>query len=256
MDPGIRKFLTGYSPQGRVDVIGTNTNDVLDKCLRRTKRTKAIYRGTKVNLVYGRKHVSSRKRTNNGRLYYRGKRTAAMRPDPAKTGIDSLRCIVKVSGNRLKKMWRNRVWRAKRKYHAAELKTQNVTRNLHYRAAHYLLRRYKTVIYPHFNAHEIAQGKLRPHVKRRLQALGFYKFSQRLIQTASFYHGATVLRGSEAYTTKQCGKCGFLNDSIGESEVFTCEKCNSSGDRDVHAGRNILLRFMQPVGDVYEVSML
>ena len=75
--------------------------------------------------------------------------------------------------------------------------------------------------------------------------LSFYKFRTRLIETASFYPSVTIKSGSEAYTSKQCGQCGFINDKLGSNEVFLCPKCGASADRDVHAARNILLRHLQ-----------
>jgi transposase len=71
--------------------------------------------------------------------------------------------------------------------------------------------------------------------------LSFYKFKCRLVETAAFYPSVTIQTGSEAYTS---GKCGFINDKLGGSEVFTCEKCHLVADRDVHAARNILLRHL------------
>jgi transposase len=73
------------------------------------------------------------------------------------------------------------------------------------------------------------------------------QFGERLVQTATWYPESRVLRGSEAYTSKQCGHCGTLNDKLGGSEVFACrsEGCGAQGDRDVHAARNILLRFLE-----------
>jgi transposase len=47
------------------------------------------------------------------------------------------------------------------------------------------------------------------------------------------------MTGSEAYTSKQCGKCGFLNDKLGASEIFRCRRCKVGADRV--AARNILL---------------
>ena len=72
----------------------------------------------------------------------------------------------------------------------------------------------------------------------------FGQFAQRLIETATWYPGSKIVRGSEAYTSKQCGRCGHLNDKLGGSEVFCCEECSATADRDVHAARNILLRFL------------
>ena len=70
--------------------------------------------------------------------------------------------------------------------------------------------------------------------------LSFYKFKNRLVQTASFYNGTCI----RAYTSKQCGLCGRLNDKLGASELFICENCGLTSDRDVHAARNILLKYL------------
>ena len=61
-------------------------------------------------------------------------------------------------------------------------------------------------------------------------------------QTSTDYAGSRVIRCSEAYTSKQCGACGELNDRLGSSKVFSCAACGATADRDVHAARNILLR--------------
>ena len=111
-------------------------------------------------------------------------------------------------------------------------------------SSHFLCQSFDTILYPHFNAHAIVQGTLNKIVKRRLNMLSFYKFSQRLTQTATFYPGVVIRRGSEAYTSKQCGACGKLNDDLGSNEVFECKSCGLKADRDLHAARNILLRHL------------
>ena len=100
-----------------------------------------------------------------------------------------------------KKKFRLWLCKAKLRYHNAEQKAKNVVRDLHYKAAHFLLTSYKTIFYPNFNARAIAQSrKLNSKTKRRLNMLSFYKFSQRLVQSATFYKDAVIKRGSEAYT--------------------------------------------------------
>ena len=73
----------------------------------------------------------------------------------------------------------------------------------------------------------------------------FGKFGQRLTECAAMYKNKTIVRGSEAYTSKQCGRCGTLNDNLGSSSTFTCGSCTLVSDRDIHAARNILLRFIE-----------
>jgi len=45
------------------------------------------------------------------------------------------------------------------------------------------------------------------------------QFGRRLVETATLYKNRTILRGSEAYTSKQCGACGTINDRLGS--LFT-----------------------------------
>ena len=61
----------------------------------------------------------------------------------------------------------------------------------------------------------------------------------------TMYKNRTILRGSEAYTSKECGACGSINERLGSSITFVFPNCSSVADRDVHAARNILLRFME-----------
>ena len=200
----IRKFLTIYSPCGSAFVIGSNVGNVLDKCIRRIDRTKKPY---------------IRKRGSY---------------DLMKGQMSKYEKVKK----------RVQLYKLRRAYHSAEVKAKNVVRDFHYKAAHFLCRRFSQVFFPKFNAKSIAQLSLNHNVKRRLNMLSFYKFKNRLVQTASLYNDTCIKTGSEAYTSKQCGLCGCLNDKLGASEIFNCENCGLTSDRDLHAARNILLKYL------------
>ncbi len=206
LDPGIRKFLTAYSPQGKCEILGTNTYRVVDKLSRRIDR-----RCRRLNF-----------------------------------NLHQLRCEKSTASRMTKHRHRNWVAKAQRRFHQANQRCTNTIKDLHYKVAHHLCRNYATIIYPYFNSHAIVKGKLHPITKRRANLLSFYKFSQRLIQTATHYSGTTVQRCSEAYTSMQCGQCGVLNETLGMNEVFNCGSCGLHMDRDVHGARNILLRALQP----------
>ena len=153
----------------------------------------------------------------------------------------------RLSRREWKRRLRNRFWRSRKRYHAAEQKGKNVIRNLHYNAAHHLLRNYKTVILPHTSAQHWIKGKrLTASTKKSIQLLSFGKFASRVVQTATRYPESSVVRGSEAYTSKQCGLCGKINDHLKSSETFYCisTTCLCRADRDIHAARNIFLRFL------------
>jgi transposase len=150
--------------------------------------------------------------------------------------------------NKDKKRFRFKVWDARNKYHEAERKAKCVIRNLHYNVAHSLLKHNDIVIYPTVTSHHWRQGTGLPKsVKRRSQMLSFGQFRRRLIETSSAYANTKILTGSEAYTSKQCGACGTLNDKLGSSIVFKCSSCKQEADRDVHGARNILLRFLTKI---------
>jgi transposase len=161
--------------------------------------------------------------------------------------LPRVRCT-DVTARSAKQKLRCEVRRAKRRYHAALRKAKRVVRNFHYNVAHDLLRRHQTVILPTNTSHHWRKGKrLARCVKRRATLLQMGMFGERLMQTATWCPSSRIVRGSEAYTSKQCGRCGTLNDKLGGSEVFTCRApgCGNQGDRDVHAARNILLRFLE-----------
>ena len=220
IDPGIRKFTTVYSPQGEAVVLGGNVSKVLGKCFRRIDKWRRI----RNRFVQEYKDAISVLGDFDGPVQY-------------KQTWHSTR-------GALYRKFRKRIHKVSRKYHAAEAKAVNKIKDLHYKVAHVLCSRYKTIFYPTFNAHEIAQSrKLRKIVKRRLNMLSFYKFSERLKQVSTRY-GASILRGDERYTSKQCGNCGFIHDDLGSDEVFTCPRCHVHADRDVHAARNILLKHL------------
>ena len=210
VDPGVRTPFTIYSPQGSVAEIGYNATKVLDKLLNRISRRKKRLQQVICE-------VQVEKET---RFLDRDKQLRQ----------------------------RNRIRRAKRAYHEAEDKAKRVIKDFHYKAAHYLCQHYHTIILPHTSSHHWRVGKrLAAITKKRSMALRMGLFSSRLIQTSTKYIGSVIKRGSEAYTSKQCGACGTLNDTLGGSKKFVCKSlsCGATGDRDIHAARNILLRFLQ-----------
>jgi transposase len=116
---------------------------------------------------------------------------------------------------------------------------------MHYTVAHDLCRNNEQIALPFTSSHYWRRGKkLNTMVKRRSMMLAFGKFRQCLKETSTWYTSPSDAGGSEAYTSKQCGICGTLNDKLGGSEIFKCCSCGVMADRDVHAARNILMRFL------------
>lgn len=79
---------------------------------------------------------------------------------------------------------------------------------------------------------------------RNMLTWSHYKFFTRLQHKL----GPTrLLECTEEFTTKTCGNCGKLHQTIGASKVFKCPnepKCNYIADRDHNAARNIMLKVL------------
>ena len=72
-----------------------------------------------------------------------------------------------------------------------------------------------------------------------------HRFKQRLLANkAREYPWCKVLIVDEAYTSKTCGMCGHIHQSLGGNKVFRCPHCSFEIDRNVNGARNILLRFL------------
>jgi putative transposase len=52
------------------------------------------------------------------------------------------------------------------------------------------------------------------------------------------------VEADEAYTSITCGACGFIHRGLGSAEVFKCPACGLRCHRDLHAARNIYLRWI------------
>ena len=76
-----------------------------------------------------------------------------------------------------------------------------------------------------------------------------YKFRQFLINKSELFSDCKVIECDESYTCKTCGYCGVNNDKLGGSKAVRCkqENCQQkyiSSDRNIHATRSILLRYL------------
>ena len=56
------------------------------------------------------------------------------------------------------------------------------------------------------------------------------------------YENVKVIICNEAYTSKTCSNCGFINPELKGDKVYNCKICKLSIDRDINGARNILLR--------------
>eukprot|EP01085_Mycamoeba_gemmipara_P003949 Mycagemm_TRINITY_DN10268_c0_g1::TRINITY_DN10268_c0_g1_i2::g.3949::m.3949 type:complete len:630 gc:universal TRINITY_DN10268_c0_g1_i2:1945-56(-) len=142
-------------------------------------------------------------------------------------------------------------WRLRKAGARIRQRIRHLVDDLHCRLAKFLCERYHVVLLPKFGTQGMirrAQRRIGSKTARAMATLSHYRFKTRLINKAREYPWCQVVIVSEAYTSKTCGQCGAINDKLGGSKTFKCGSCGLTCDRDKHAARNILLRYLSGRG--------
>lgn len=122
-------------------------------------------------------------------------------------------------------------------------KVRNMRKELHTWTKVWLCENHRLILLPKFESKQmVSRGILRSKTCRAMMTWAHYSFQRDLIAHAQLYTNVKVRICNEAYTSKTCGRCGFIKNNLGGAEVFKCSNCNLRADRDYHAARNILLR--------------
>ena len=128
--------------------------------------------------------------------------------------------------------------RLRRLKHRQIRRIQDKIAELHWKVSNYLTMNYGCILLPTFRSQQMV-GKLHSKVARSMYTLSFYQFEKRL-ESKCEERGVSLIRGSEAYTSKTCTRCGVLNTC--KDRDYDCKSCGLSIDRDVNGARNIYLR--------------
>lgn len=128
----------------------------------------------------------------------------------------------------------------RRKNDKIRFKISNLVEEIHHKTALFLVKNYKYILLPSFETSNMVT-KLYSKVARAMLTWSHFKFKQFLKSKAKEY-GAIVFEVDESYTSKTCGKCGYILNSLGGRKVFRCPKCGLVIDRDYNGVRNIYLR--------------
>jgi len=130
-----------------------------------------------------------------------------------------------------------------KRMHNVQRKVMDVVDNLHNQTASHLAKSYETVVIGKFDSGSILKkSDLHSSVKRTIQALSHFRFRTKLAGVCARYKSQLVVQ-NESFTTKTCGRCGCLNE-VGKKDTFECHSCGLTCDRDFHAARNILLKYL------------
>lgn len=123
-------------------------------------------------------------------------------------------------------------------------KIKGLVDELHWKTINFLTNRYKNILIGNMSVKGITSNmtsNLQHITKRIAYCLSFYKFRQRLEYKCNLkrIHYRLV---DECYTSKICSLCGWINEQLGSSKVFSCNNCNIVIDRDINGARGIFIK--------------
>ena len=124
------------------------------------------------------------------------------------------------------------------------LKIKNLQTELHCKVAKFLCSNVKNVVIPKFGSKDMTKKdgrNIRTGTVRSMLSIGHGYFFKRLITKAE-ETGTHVCEVAEDYTTRTCGKCGYIKSDIGSKSKWICNVCQHSHDRDLNAARNICFK--------------
>ncbi|KAH3717683.1 hypothetical protein DPMN_060478 [Dreissena polymorpha] len=122
------------------------------------------------------------------------------------------------------------------------LKLKTFVEDIHLKLSSHLVKEYQYVALGKINVAPMVKKKhLSKRAKRDLLYWQHYRFRQRLINRTT-NTGCVLDVQDEAYTSKTCGMCSTINESLEKSETFNCDNCKYNTHRDVNGARNILLK--------------
>jgi len=106
--------------------------------------------------------------------------------------------------------------------HRLRRRIKNLRNELHHQVANYLLNEFDVIVLPIFNTLAMARRgrrKINSKTIRGLMTLAHGSFRNKLTDMAR-RRGKKVLNPSEAYTSKCCSTCGYLDGNLGGAEIF------------------------------------
>ena len=124
-------------------------------------------------------------------------------------------------------------------------KIKNKIDEVHKKMSTWLCKAYKVILIPKFNAKATSKRKGRKIHKKTVRGMlcwAHFRFRQRLIKKSMLFKDCKVIECDEAYTSKTCGYCGTIK--VFKCKHEDCPKKSINSDRDIHAARNILFRYL------------
>ena len=161
---------------------------------------------------------------------------------PISNRIDKLTSLITKTNGKTK-------YNLRKRNHVLRTKIRNKVSDLHWKTANYLCNNYDIILLPTFDTQKMVKKmptryrKINNNTVRTMLMLSHYSFKQKLQHKCNEYNKKLIIC-TEEYTSKTCGRCGELNDTLGSSKTFKCPSCKLIIDRDINGSRNILIKYL------------
>lgn len=132
----------------------------------------------------------------------------------------------------------------KRSLNKREAKKSNLVKEFHHQVSSQMLKHNDVIFYGDIKSHGIVSGGKNKTLNKMMNDLKFYQFKQVLLQKAKSMKDKFVYCVNEAYTTKTCSSCGYINYPK-KSKIYKCMSCLKVVGRDTNASKNILMKGIQ-----------
>jgi putative transposase len=142
-------------------------------------------------------------------------------------------------------------YRLRRAALRANERVRNLVTDLHRRLAKHLCETYAVVLLPTFRVSKMVRRKKRRISRATAKAMLTWRhgaFREMLHAKAREYPGCTIVMCNEAYTSKTCTRCGYIDYDLEGEKEYRCRDCHLVIDRDANGARNILLRYVARAG--------
>lgn len=133
-------------------------------------------------------------------------------------------------------------------------KIKNLVNDVHTQTIQWLVTNFDTIILPEFDSGKLSEKrsrirKLHNKTVRQMMCWSHGAFRERLINKLAEFHPScnkSLFMPSEAWSSKTCSGCGYVDLKLGGNEVFDCAMyrggCGVVIDRDINGARGIFLR--------------
>jgi len=166
--------------------------------------------------------------------------------------IDTLKSISqKIKNKGTNSKIKRKLMKIEKRCFKLKTKASNIIKDFQWKISSFLCKTYKTILLPVFKSQEL-KNNLNSKNNRLLDILSHFKFQEKM-KYQSIKYGCDLKIVTEECTTKTCGRCGCINNFIGSSKIFWCNKCNITLERDYQAARNILIKFKCEGSDAYPI---